>query len=66
MLAPQTGSPMTYRRAGRQYLIVPIGSAQYGAEFVAFRLPAPPAPGRGRGLSLVAGASLGAVARCAR
>ena len=34
---------MTYRRAGRQYLIVPIGSAQYGAEFVAFRLPAPPA-----------------------
>ena len=41
--APQTGSPMTYRRDGRQYLIVPIGSAQYGAEFVAFRLPAPPA-----------------------
>ena len=34
---------MTYRRDGRQYLIVPIGSAQYGAEFVAFRLPAPPA-----------------------
>ena len=42
--APQTGSPMTYRRDGRQYLIVAIGSAQYGAEFVAFRLPAPAAP----------------------
>jgi quinoprotein glucose dehydrogenase len=46
MPAPQTGSPMTYRREGRQYLIVAIGSAQYGAEFVAFRLPTPPA-GRG-------------------
>ena len=43
MPAPQTGSPMTYRREGRQYLIVAVGSAQYGAEFIAFRLPAPPA-----------------------
>jgi quinoprotein glucose dehydrogenase len=50
--APQTGSPMTYRRDGRQYLIVAIGSAQYGAEFVAFRLPAPPA---GPSTSLTAG-----------
>jgi quinoprotein glucose dehydrogenase len=41
--APQTGSPMTYRRDGRQYLIVAIGSAQYGAEFIAFRLPQPQA-----------------------
>ena len=40
MPAPQTGSPMTYMRDGRQYLIVAIGSAAYGAEFVAFRLPA--------------------------
>jgi len=39
--APQTGSPMTYRRDGRQYLIVAVGSAQYGAEFIAFRLPGP-------------------------
>jgi quinoprotein glucose dehydrogenase len=43
MPAPQTGSPMTYRREGRQYLIVAVGSAQYGAEFIAFRLPTPPA-----------------------
>ncbi len=41
MPAPQTGSPMTYMREGRQYLVVAIGSASYGAEFVAFRLPAP-------------------------
>jgi quinoprotein glucose dehydrogenase len=43
--APQTGSPMTYRRDGRQYLIVAVGSAQYGAEFIAFRLPAANGPG---------------------
>ena len=46
--APQTGSPMTYRRGSRQYLVLAIGSAQYGAEFVAFRLPAP-TQGRGGG-----------------
>src|SRR5690606_26977235 len=46
MPAPQTGSPMTYRLDGRQYLVVPIGSAQHGAEFVAYRLPA---EGGGRG-----------------
>jgi quinoprotein glucose dehydrogenase len=46
MPAPQSGSPMTYMREGRQYLIVPISSANYGAEFVAFRLPA---QGQGRG-----------------
>ena len=40
MPAPQTGSPMTYQRGGQQYLVVAISSAQYGAEFVAFRLPA--------------------------
>jgi hypothetical protein len=36
---------MTYRRDGRQYLIVAVGSAQYGAEFIAFRLPAVNGPG---------------------
>jgi quinoprotein glucose dehydrogenase len=41
--APQTGSPMTYRRDGRQYIVVAVSSAQYGAEFLAFRLP-PRAP----------------------
>jgi quinoprotein glucose dehydrogenase len=46
MPAPQTGSPMTYLRDGRQYLVVAIGSATHGAEFLAFRVP-PQAPGRG-------------------
>ena len=49
MPGAQTGSPMTYRREGRQYLIVAVGSAQYGAEFIAFRLPPPTAPPAGRG-----------------
>jgi quinoprotein glucose dehydrogenase len=40
MPAPQTGSPMTYQRLGRQYLVVAIGSATHGSEFLAFRLPA--------------------------
>ena len=41
MPAPQTGSPMTYMLDGRQYLVVAVGSAAHGAEFLAFRLPAP-------------------------
>ena len=37
---------MTYMLGGRQYLVVAIGSAQHGAEFLAFRVPAaPPRPG---------------------
>jgi quinoprotein glucose dehydrogenase len=48
MPAPQTGSPMTYMVDGRQYLVVAIGSAQHGAEFVAYRLPNQ-GPGRGAG-----------------
>jgi quinoprotein glucose dehydrogenase len=40
MPAQQSGSPMTYMRNGRQYLVVAIGNAQHGSEFVAFRLPA--------------------------
>jgi quinoprotein glucose dehydrogenase len=46
MPAPQTGSPMTYMLGGRQYLVVAIGSAQHGAEFVAFRAPVAPNPPR--------------------
>jgi quinoprotein glucose dehydrogenase len=42
MPAPQTGSPMTYLRDGRQYVVVAIGSATHGAEFLAFRLPNQP------------------------
>ena len=37
--APQTGSPMTYRVGGQQYLVVAVGSPAHGAEFLAFRLP---------------------------
>jgi quinoprotein glucose dehydrogenase len=39
MPAPQTGSPMTYMLAGRQYIVVAISGAPYGGELVAFRLP---------------------------
>jgi len=35
----QTGAPMTYMHAGRQYIVVATGSSS-GAELVAFRLPA--------------------------
>jgi quinoprotein glucose dehydrogenase len=42
MPAPQTGSPMTYLHEGRQYIVVAIGSAQHGSEFMAFRLPNQP------------------------
>jgi quinoprotein glucose dehydrogenase len=39
MSAPQSGSPMTYRLAGRQYIVVAIGGGNYSAELVAYRLP---------------------------
>jgi quinoprotein glucose dehydrogenase len=38
MNAPQTGSPMTYMRGGRQYIVVAIAGAGYPAELVAYRL----------------------------
>jgi quinoprotein glucose dehydrogenase len=37
--APQSGSPMTYRHDGEQYLVVAISGAQYAGELLAFRLP---------------------------
>jgi quinoprotein glucose dehydrogenase len=37
MPAPQTGSPMTYQIAGRQYLTVPISGQGYSAELLTFR-----------------------------
>jgi quinoprotein glucose dehydrogenase len=40
MPAQQTGSPMTYMHAGKQYLIVAIGGGNYAGELLAFRLPA--------------------------
>jgi quinoprotein glucose dehydrogenase len=39
MPAPQTGSPMTYMLNGKQYIVVAIGSGNYGAEYRAYRLP---------------------------
>jgi quinoprotein glucose dehydrogenase len=39
MSAPQSGSPMTYRLANKQYIVVAIGGGNYSAELVAYRLP---------------------------
>ncbi len=39
MPAQQTGSPMTYLHAGKQYVIVAIGGGNYAGELLAFRLP---------------------------
>jgi quinoprotein glucose dehydrogenase len=39
MPAPQSGSPMTYRINGTQYIVVPISGGNYSGEFLAFRLP---------------------------
>jgi quinoprotein glucose dehydrogenase len=37
--APQTGSPMTYMRNGRQYIVVAVSGPGYSGELIAFRLP---------------------------
>lgn len=37
--APQSGSPMTYTVAGRQYLVVAVSGGPYSGEYIAFRLP---------------------------
>ncbi|HSP68188.1 MAG TPA: PQQ-binding-like beta-propeller repeat protein [Bryobacteraceae bacterium] len=37
--AGQTGTPMTYMLNGKQYIVLAIGTANYPAELVAFRLP---------------------------
>ena len=39
MPAPQSGSPMTYRLNGKQYLVVAISGANYSGEYLAFTLP---------------------------
>ncbi len=39
MTAPQSGSPMTYRLKGRQYIVVATGGGNASAELVAYRLP---------------------------
>ena len=38
MPAPQTGSPMTYRVNGKQYLVVAVSGANYSGEYIAFAL----------------------------
>ena len=39
MPAGQTGTPMTYVRDGRQYIVIAIAGNNYSAELLAFRLP---------------------------
>jgi quinoprotein glucose dehydrogenase len=38
--APQSGSPMTYRVNGRQYIVVAVSGGAYSGEYIAFALPA--------------------------
>ena len=37
--APQSGSPMTYSIAGKQYIIVAVSGGPYSGEYIAFTLP---------------------------
>ncbi len=39
MAAPQSGTPMTYRVDGRQYIVVAISGGSASGEYVAFALP---------------------------
>jgi len=39
MPAPQSGSPMTYRVNGKQYIIVAVSGGAYSGEYIAYRLP---------------------------
>lgn len=39
MAAPQSGTPMTYRVDGRQYIVVPISGGNVSGEYVAYALP---------------------------
>jgi glucose dehydrogenase len=38
--APQSGSPMTYRMNGRQFIVVAVSGGAYSGEYIAFALPA--------------------------
>jgi quinoprotein glucose dehydrogenase len=38
--APQSGSPMTYRFNGRQYIVVAVSGGAYSGEYISFALPA--------------------------
>ena len=37
--APQSGSPMTYRLDGKQYIVVAVSGGPYSGEYIAFSLP---------------------------
>jgi quinoprotein glucose dehydrogenase len=39
MPAPQSGSPMTYSYAGKQYIIVAVSGGNYSGEYIAYSLP---------------------------
>ena len=39
MPAPQSGSPITYRVDGKQYIVVAVSGGSYLGEYLAFRLP---------------------------
>jgi quinoprotein glucose dehydrogenase len=39
MPAPQTGSPMSYMLNGKQYIVLAISGAGFGAELIAYKLP---------------------------
>jgi quinoprotein glucose dehydrogenase len=45
MPAPQSGTPMTYRLNGRQYIIVAVSGGNYSGEYIAYRLPQGPEAG---------------------
>jgi quinoprotein glucose dehydrogenase len=39
MPAPQSGSPMTYLRDGKQYIVVAVSGGNYSGELIAYKLP---------------------------
>jgi quinoprotein glucose dehydrogenase len=39
MPAPQSGSPMTYRVDGKQFIVVAVSGGAYSGEYIAYRLP---------------------------
>ena len=39
MPAPVSGSPMTYRWRGRQYIVIAVSGGNYSGEYIAFALP---------------------------
>ena len=39
MVAPQSGSPMTYSVNGKQYIVVAVSGGNYSGEYIAYALP---------------------------